>query len=437
MKDSRLLVLCLIFILSLILLTPRLYSGDEIQYFAYLRSVWKDADLHFQNEYQWLYNRAPAKQENFKKAFIDRLNNTGYARNDAPIGCAILWAPFFAAADLFVKVTGSYPADGYTFPYIFAICFASAVYGFAGFLLQYQVARKYFGSRDSFWAVVTLWFGAHAVFYMYVTPPMSHATSIFTTSLFLFYWLRIRDRNSVSSWFFLGAIGGLAALVRWQDASFFLIPLLDRNGLRAKAAVLAGAILLFLPQLYVWNVLNGELNPYSTGNLKGKFFWYGKYFVPVLFSTYHGLFIWTPVIALCLIGFYYLIKTNRIFWLPVLVALFQLYSIMCLDTWQGGAGFGLRYVMSCSAVFTLGLAALYHQWARKMLVPAVSLFFIVWNLFMVVQASTGMIPRDGHFQLSKMLRNQVVEVPGKIGDIASRYLFNRSSFYEEKVERKP
>ena len=198
MKDRRIITLFSIFILSIVLLTPRLYSGDEIQYFAYLRSVWKDADLHFQNEYQWLYNRAPAKQENFKKAFIDRLNTTGYARNDAPIGCAILWAPFFAAADLFVKVTGSYPADGFSFPYIFAICFASAFYGFAGFLLQYQIARKYFGNRDSFWAVVTLWFGAHAVFYMYVTPPMSHATSIFTTSLFLFYWLRIRERNSVS-----------------------------------------------------------------------------------------------------------------------------------------------------------------------------------------------------------------------------------------------
>jgi hypothetical protein len=429
--------LCLIFLLSIILITPRLYSGDEIQYFAYLRSSWKDNDLHFQNEYEWLYNRAPAKQENFKKAFIERVNLTGYARNDAPIGCAILWAPFFAAADLIARLYGSYPSDGFSFPYIFAICFASAFYGFLGFALQFKMARSYFGSWNSFWAVLTLWFGAHAVFYMYVTPPMSHATSIFTTSLFLFSWFRIRQYDSIGWWFLLGAVGGLAAIVRWQDATFLLIPLLDRKPLRLKAAVLIGAALVFLPQLYVWKLLNGELKPYSTGNLKGKFFWYGKYFFPVLFSTYHGLFIWTPVIGLCLIGIYFLVKRDKLFWLPVLVFLVQFYFIICLDTWQGGAGFGLRYIMSCTPIFSLALAALFQHW-RRPFVPAVSLFFVVWNLFMVVQASTGMIPRDGHFPISMMLRNQFLEVPRRIGDIASRYLFQRSSFYEQgKVESKP
>ncbi len=345
MKDHGLAMLCILFILSAVLLTPRLYSGDEIQYFAYLRSVWKDHDLRFQNEYEWLYQSAPVKQAQFKKAFIDRLNVTGYARNDAPIGCAILWAPFFAFADLYAKASGYYPADGFSFPYILAICLASAFYGFLGFVLQYKMAREYFGEWSGFWAVLTLWFGAHAVFYMYVTPPMSHATSIFTTSLFLFIWLRIRKSDSIYGWFLLGAVGGLASIVRWQDVSFLLIPLLDRKPFRYKISVLAGAVLLFLPQLYVWKVLNGEFNPYSTGNLRGKFFWHGKYLFPVLFSTYHGLFVWTPVIALSLAGFCFLIKNDRLFRLPVLVVLVQFYSIICLDTWQGGAGFGLRYMI--------------------------------------------------------------------------------------------
>jgi hypothetical protein len=430
--------LCCIFVFSLILLTPRLHSGDEVQYFAFLHSAWKDHDLRFLNEYDWLYRSAPAKQVHFKQAFIDRLNATGYARNDAPIGCAILWAPFFAMADVYVKVSGSFPADGFSFPYILMTCFASAFYGFLGFVLQYQIAKKYFGDWDAFAAVLTTWFGTQAVFYMYVTPPMSHATSIFTTSLFLFCWFRVRESDATRDWLLLGALGGLAAMVRWQDALFLLIPLLDRNKFKFKIVVMIGAVLVFLPQFFVWKILNGELNPYSTGNLKGKFFWYGKYFIPVLFSTYHGLLIWTPVIALCAFGFYYLIKRDRLFWLPVLVVLAQFYSIICLDTWQGGAGFGLRYITSCTAIFTLGLAALYHQWKRKLVVSTVSLLFIVWNLFMVIQASTGMIPRDGHFPISVMLRNQFVEVPRRIGDIAYRYLFHRSSFYgDEKVESKP
>lgn len=426
---GKVLLLCLIFVLTTPLITPRLYSGDEIQYFAFLRSIWKDGDLHFLNEYNWLYSQAPKKQENFKGAFIERLNTTGYARNDAPIGCAILWSPFFAIADVYAKGSEKYEDDGFSFPYIFMISFASAVYGFAGFLLQYKISSQYFSNRAAFWAVCSLWFGAHAVFYMYVTPPMSHATSIFTTSLFLFLWLRTRNSDSWISWVILGVAGGLAAIVRWQDVLFLIIPLFERKSIKLKVVFAVAAFLIFVPQLWTWWILNGELNPYSTGNLKGKFFWYGKYFVPVLFSTYHGLFLWTPITALCIAGFYYLVRRDKIFWLLILVFLIQFYLIICVDTWQGGSGFGLRYIISCTAIFTLGLSALYDRWPRW-IVPAAASFFIIWNLFLVIQVSTGMLPRDGHFAVSKMVRNQFVEVPKKLGDIVYRYLFDRSSFYK-------
>src|SRR5262249_25401866 len=312
-RDKAALLLCLIFLLTIPLITVRLYSGDEIQYFAYLRSAWMDHDLQFANEYQWIVDQAPAKQMHFAEAFLAHPTPTGHARNDASIGCAILWAPFFAIADLYVRLTRAAPADGFSHPYILAVCFASALYGFLGFLMQYKIARPYFGRWNSFWAVLTLWFGAHALFYMYITPPMSHATSIFTTSLFLYAWWKIRDRDSLGLWFCLGLLCGLAALVRWQDAVYGIIPLLDRKPLRAKLTFAIAGLLMFVPQLAVWKILNGGFHPYATGNLNGKFFWYGKYFLPVLFSSYHGLFVWTPVIALCMAGFVVLYRKDPIF----------------------------------------------------------------------------------------------------------------------------
>ncbi len=432
--DRGFLALTFIFVFSLAVLTPRLYSGDEIQYFSYLRSLWKDHDLRFTNEYNWVYSQSPVKQLAFKRAFIDRPNSTGYARNDAPIGCAILWAPFFGIADLYAKATPRFADDGFSFPYILAICFASAFYGFLGFALQYRILRDFFPTWTSFWAVLTLWFGAHAVFYMYVTPPMSHATSIFTTSLFIYVWYRLREKESAASWILIGIIGGLAALVRWQDALFMLIPILDRKPFRLKATSIAAAVIMFLPQLWVWWKLNGALNPYSTGNLKGKFFWEGKYLFDVLFSTYHGLLLWTPVIALCIIGFIYLVRTNKLFWLLIVVFLAQFYFVICIDTWQGGAGFGLRYLISCTAIFTFGLAAFYSHTSNR-LVPIISIFFIVWNLFMVIQVSTGLLPRDAHFQISTMLRNQFIEVPKRLGDITYRFFFDRSSFYKGEKKK--
>jgi hypothetical protein len=42
--------LVLAFVLSLPAVTPRIYASDEVQYFAYLRSLWFDGDGSFENE---------------------------------------------------------------------------------------------------------------------------------------------------------------------------------------------------------------------------------------------------------------------------------------------------------------------------------------------------------------------------------------------------
>ena len=51
-RDRGALLLVVLFLLLLPLSTPRIYATDEVQYFAYLRSLYFDGDLDFQNEYQ-------------------------------------------------------------------------------------------------------------------------------------------------------------------------------------------------------------------------------------------------------------------------------------------------------------------------------------------------------------------------------------------------
>src|SRR5262245_44992824 len=46
------LVIVALFVLLLPLSTPRIYATDEVQYFAYLRSLYFDGDLDFRDEYQ-------------------------------------------------------------------------------------------------------------------------------------------------------------------------------------------------------------------------------------------------------------------------------------------------------------------------------------------------------------------------------------------------
>ena len=128
--------LVLLFIASLPAVTVRFYASDEIEYFAYLRSMWFDGDLSFDNEYRYFYDRDIARAWRFKETFLDAETPTGLRTNFAPVGSALLWAPMYALADAGVRVARAFgspvAADGFSKPYIAAIVYGSAVYGFSG-----------------------------------------------------------------------------------------------------------------------------------------------------------------------------------------------------------------------------------------------------------------------------------------------------------------
>ena len=155
------LLLVAVFVLSLPAVTPRLYASDEIEYFAYLRSLWFDQDLSFDNEYRYFYDAGIAQGTRpreggtgfygdlFSETFLEASTPTGLRPNFAPIGSAILWAPFYAVADLTARTMAWFgsqvPVDGYSRPYLVAVSYGSAVYGFLAVVLSVTVARRLIG----------------------------------------------------------------------------------------------------------------------------------------------------------------------------------------------------------------------------------------------------------------------------------------------------
>ena len=102
----RVLLIC-VFLLSLPAVTPRIYSSDEVQYFAYLRSLWFDHDLSFENEYLHFYDAGIARSDGFHETFLERTTDTGRRINFGTIGCAILWAPFYPRRVQFIHAVGT------------------------------------------------------------------------------------------------------------------------------------------------------------------------------------------------------------------------------------------------------------------------------------------------------------------------------------------
>src|SRR5687768_15560338 len=220
----RLLVVGLLALLTLPAVTPRIYASDEVEYFAFLRSLAFDRDLSFENEYRHFAD-AGAGGAGFSETFLgERFTRAGRRLNFGTIGPAILWAPFYGAGHVAAGIVGA-PQDGYSQPYITAVALGSAVYGWLAILLAASLAERWFGRGLG--AALAVLAGTPLLFYMYVAPPFSHACATFAVTVCIWTWLRVRETWSLGGVVCLGLTVGLMATMRDQAGLFAIGPALD------------------------------------------------------------------------------------------------------------------------------------------------------------------------------------------------------------------
>lgn len=456
--ERGLAVMLILFVVSLPFVTPRVAASDEIEYFAYLPSLLLDGDLNFRDEYEYFcnLNYDDCVRSRFKETFLDLKTPTGLQINFGPMGTAVLWLPFYLVAHgIAIVLQNSSPAlaaNGVSMAYIYAVSIASVFWGWCGMYLAYRIARHYFDERIALGAALVILFATNAVYYMYVAPAFSHATSLFASALFVYVWWRTRQaraRGKWRDWLALGASGGLMTMVREQEGVFFVIPLVEgiyvaycvvrkteqfsalKKWLVGALVMIAGAFFVFLPQLIVYRVLNGNFLP--ARNVTDKFIWNGAHILDILFSNFHGLFSWTPVVLLAVLGLFFLWRQDKLLAVAFLVTLaLETYLLGSFSTWFGGAAFGMRRFINCTVFFVVGLAALADAVQARVPRPVLAgagVLLIVWNLFFILQFVTGMVPRQQPVDMLEMARNQFFAVPPRLADIAQRFITNRGSFF--------
>ncbi len=462
--------MCLVAILALPLFTPRLYGSDEIKYFVPLRSFYFDRDLHYANEYAHFISRDPVAHAGLEP-YMETVTSTGHRLNDAPIGSAFLWAPFYVVADVAVVVARTFGVnvqrDGYGWPYTFAVCLGSLVWGTAGLFLTYRLCRKYASRMAASLSVISIWFASPLILYLYITPPMAHANSMFAVALYLLVWHETRQRSQTSWWAFLGVTAGLMVLVRELNWLFLLTIVIDeltaifvfsKSGLKRSETLLSScgtlsaglckqiqrkwrgyltfAVLfgvVVAPQFFVYLTLHGTFGP--SPFILEKFLMVPSFAGAVLFSGFHGLFSWHPVTFLGVLGLIYFWRYEPLIASALaLVFIVQVAVIGSYETWWGGASFGARRFINCLPIFALGLAVVLTRLQPFMRrVAAFGLaFLVIWNLGLAMQYSAGLIPRDRPVMMKEIVYNQFFEVPSRLSGIAWRFAFDRSSFYRTR-----
>jgi len=465
-SGSRILVanaklLFFLFLFTLPLVNPWV-RGDGVGYYAYLRSALIDHDLRFENDYLAANESFVISRVDAQGRLLPRMyTKTGYVENHFSVGPAILWAPVMLAVHGSVLLADRFgahvAADGYSHPYLLALALTTACYGFLSLFLAFRVAQKYFEEQWTFLATVGIWMASSLPIYMYFNPSWSHALSAFAVALFLWYWERTRLQRTAGQWAILGLMAGLMGNVYYPNTILLIFPALEAGHLLlAKqrdsgrlvfpiqklalgcvvflAAFFASLSPTFITRQFIYG------NPFETGYPAiWTWNWTSPALLKVLFSSDHGMFSWTPILSLAAVGLAFLIRRDALLGAGSLLTFLAFYYfIASYPDWDGLSSFGNRFFVSLTPIFILGLAALlssFSSWLGKTtralaIASPVLMLLIAWNVGLIFQWGTHMVPARGGISWGAMVHNQLVEVPRRMTRSLETYFLHRGEMMQ-------
>lgn len=376
-------------ILVIILTLPATMKGaDGKEYLRWTHSLVFDRDIH-------LLNNLESVGGGYK------LTPTGYTFERVNIGAPLMWMPFYGIAGLFLPdSTDNLPPAAEPIQLIW-LNVSSWLYPVLGGLLMIGGLRRIFPARIVAATLATTLLGTPLLFYMMTYPMSVHPALIFLTSLFFYLWITHQtiDQSTARllNYLTMGIVIGWLLTTASYNVVYFLLPGFDllkeltrhknwRQTLLNGLGVSFGGFLGFVPQMITWWFLFGNplYSPYS-----GQLFWTEPYFLETLFSTFHGLFFYAPVLLLVIPGLWWLGKCGDR-WRAAAIGLVWLtltYIVSINVAWWAGASFGNRYFLALTPLFVLGLAQFIQhlqKWAWLFIVPTV-----LWTVGLYLQFLNG------------------------------------------------
>ncbi len=277
--------------------------GDGIDYWAYLPSVYFDRDVDFENEYKHIYSPEnnnsfnPQKAPAVQKTSISSLGKTV---NPHPPGAAVVWFPAFVFADI-ISFLFNLPRNGFADAYQILSGLWTVVIVIFGLAINQRLAYKFTKNKKiSILAALSIFIATPLLFYGAYDVLNSHFASF--TLVSLFWYLLIFKKFDVKNALLIGAVIGLATLVRIQEVLLF-IPLIlyllwgNRIYLRNISASIFVFIILITPLLLVWQSIYGRPIPEVYFLTPENRFKFGSLIHPLT-----GLFSRTPLLLISLFG---------------------------------------------------------------------------------------------------------------------------------------
>jgi len=389
-----LIVLLAAFLLLWALLSKESYpTWDAAFYYSYARSIAFDGDLKIDNDLRLSYPTATA---DFVNKGYDRVKTeTGRVESPFAIGSSLIWLPglVFLRGTVAVGQLANILAgqmSGYEWYFAPTISTFSALLGLLAFWFGYLVAFPETTKSSALASVLTLLIATPLIYYQFLEPLYSHATSAFANGLVVYLWWRsYRQNPSYMQALLIGGAIGLASLVRSQNVIYVVLPLvttiwwwldlpasdrrLEWKRVFVSVALLGLSVLVVLSlQFSHWRLLYSSLITVPQGD--GFMDWSAQFWIQVLFSPFRGLLSWMPVTFLAVLGLLLMAKKRSRLVFPLLILLLAtLYVNSSSQDWFGGGGYGPRRFSGELVIFILGYSGLIQAIPRKVRKPIVAI----------------------------------------------------------------
>jgi hypothetical protein len=431
--DRARLALVLLLLLPLLLqfqIAGRRLSGDGVMYYVYVRSLVKDADVDFANEY--------THYELIGRGDLSVPTRTGLRRSIFSIGPGLVSIPLFLLGEAVARgehwAGRAVDLSGYGPHHLNAVALGGLVFGFAAVLLAHAMLRRHFASGTALGAALMVGAATFLPWYMVQQPTMSHAPSTAAAALALWLWDRDRSARTPRGYLALGLVLGLAMCIRWQNGVLLVLPGLDllaawrrergawRRHAKGAALLATGTLAGAFPQMAAWKALYGMwVLPYPP---------HGADFVRLdhpflmntLFSSRHGLLSWTPALWAGYLGFLPLLRRRPGLALPLLAPLVLMtYVNACSGDWWAGGSFSNRRFDSLLPILAVGLAAAIEIGRAALgarphaVLGLLALPVVVWNVALMEQVRRGMVPRDDTVSFPRLVGGAARVVADAVG----------------------
>lgn len=381
---------------------PNPLAWDAMGYHVYLAELFTDGDLLIPD--LQFYEGIMGTYENTTSLYqfipLSPENGGGYITKYTS-GWAILHGPFIYFGHLYAGWMG-YAQDGFSTPYQISAIIGSLFYSFLGLVFLRKICLHFFSEKLTILLLAILVLGTNYLHMNAMCTGLSHISLFTLYTALIYFTIKFHDNKSIKFAFLIGLSLGFLALIRPTELVAALIPLiygvtswktlverfLEVFKTHYYWVAIVCMILVGTIQLFYWNYATGQLFFYSYVHNGEALDLNRPHIMEVLFSFRKGWLVYTPVMALLVLGFIGVYKRQKaLFFGTLAFTLINLYVISCWTVWWYAGSFSQRALEHSYPIYILiigfGLMGLANY--KKIIIGVFVSLCVVLNLFQTYQ----------------------------------------------------